>query len=152
MLCSEDMDLTNNHRALIIKGLRDNGVTQTELSQKMGFGKAWVTKLLNGTLKSVSDADALRLQEILKIQFYQLKEATGLSGIAVEVEKRINENSHFANVMREMIAMMETAPFVPRYFKTKEMTKLGQEIIRLAFANEDKPGKVAREVLKLVSK
>ena len=67
------MDLTNNHRALILKGLRDSGVTQTELSQKMGFGKAWVTKLLNGTLKSVSDVDALRLQEILKIQFYQLK-------------------------------------------------------------------------------
>jgi hypothetical protein len=39
----------------------------------------------------------------------------------------------------------------PRYFEPKEMSKLGQEIIRLAFANEDKPGKVAREVLKLVS-
>jgi hypothetical protein len=31
------------------------------------------------------------------------------------------------------------------------MTKLGQEIIRLAYANEDKPGKVAREVLRLLS-
>jgi hypothetical protein len=31
------------------------------------------------------------------------------------------------------------------------MTKIGQEIIKIAFANEDKPGKVARMVLELLA-
>ena len=31
----------------------------------------------------------------------------------------------------------------------EEMTKIGQEIIRICFANEDKPGKVTREFLKI---
>ena len=35
--------------------------------------------------------------------------------------------------------------------QSKGMTKTGQEIIKLAFANEDKPGIVARMVLELLA-
>lgn len=146
------MDLTDRYRALILSGLRASKVSKTELAEEMGFGKSWVTKLLNGTLKSVSDKDAKRIEDLLGIQFVRFvdKDRT-VSDLAREVDRIAIENPQFAKLLKDLLPLVSETPFTPRYFETKEMSKLGQEIIRLCYANEDKPGKVAREVLRLVS-
>jgi transcriptional regulator with XRE-family HTH domain len=145
------MNLSNSHRAVILKALRDSGVTKTELAEKMGFGKSWVTKLLNGTLQSVSDTDAIKIQELLNIQFYKFEASSKVSALAIEVDKKMSDCQRFTDIIRQLLELMDQAPLVPRYFETKEMSQLGREIIRIACDNEDKPGKVAREVLKLIS-
>lgn len=149
------MDLTNNYRALILSGLRKSGVTKTQLAETLGYGKAWTTKLLNGTLQTVSDADAAKIEKLLGIRFVQFVDAkTKVSTLATQIDKAIEENEKLASVLAALLEMAEearNAPLVPRYIETQDMSKYGQEIIRIAFANEDKPGKVMREVLKLLS-
>lgn len=149
------MDLTNNYRALILSGLRKSGVTKTQLAETLGYGKAWTTKLLNGTLQTVSDADAEKIQNLLGIRFVQFVDAkTKVSTLATQIDKAIEGNEKLAGVLTALLEMAEearNAPLVPRYIETQDMSKYGQEIIKIAFANEDKPGKVMREVLKLLS-
>lgn len=148
------MDLTNNYRALILNGLRKSGVTKTKLAETLGYGKAWTTKLLNGSLQTVSDADAEKIQKLLGIRFVKFVDAdTKVSDLATQVDRAIERNEKLAGVLTALLEMEEAsrAPMVPRYIETQDMTKYGQEIIRIAFANEDKPGKVMREVLKLLS-
>lgn len=148
------MDLTNNYRALILSGLRKSGVTKTKLAETLGYGKAWTTKLLNGTLQTISDADAEKIQKLLGIRFVQFVDVkTKVSTLATQVDLAIERNEKLAGVLTALLEMEEAsrAPMMPRYIETQDMTKYGQEIIRIAFANEDKPGKVMREVLKLLS-
>lgn len=146
------MDVTENTRALILQAIRTKGLTQTALAEKMGYGKAWVTRLLNGALKRLSDGDVSRLEEFLGIQFFVVTPKARVSGPAAELSRAAEDDPALAAVLGGLAEMTRRkAVLTPRYIETPEMTKIGQEIIRLAFANEDKPGKVAREVLKLLS-
>lgn len=151
------MDLTPNYRALILSGLRKSGVTKTALAEALGYGKAWTTKLLNGTLKAISDVDAEKIERLLGIRFVQFVDVDRkVSSLAAQIDREIERNPHLAETLMALLRMSEEcrkppAPFVPPFIETQDMSRIGQEIIRLAFANEDKPGKVAREVLKLLS-
>ena len=147
------MTLTNNHRALILGAMRRKGITQKQIADTAGYGKAWATKMLNGTLKAINDETVDKLEELLGIQFVSgVYKEQKVSGLALRISTAIDENPQLGKVIEELLPLVDQDHrFTPRYFETKEMTKLGQEIIRLVFANEDKPGKVAREVLKLVS-
>lgn len=153
------MDLLPNYRALILNGLRKSGVTKTALAETLGYGKPWVTKLLNGTLKAISDSDARKIEQLLGIRFVQFVEVgKQVSSLAAQIDKELERSPQLAGPLSALLQMAEdlrksaeSAPLVPRYVPTPEMTKVGQQIIRIAFANEDKPGKVAREVLKLLS-
>ena len=148
------MDLNNNYRALILSGLRKSDTTKAKLAETLGYGKAWTTKLLNGTLKAISDADAEKIQKLLGIRFVQFVDVeTKVSSLAAAMDSAMEKNEKLAVVMSALLEMAEScnSPMIPRYIETQDMSKIGQEIIRLAFANEDKPGKVTREVLKLLS-
>lgn len=60
------MTVTTATRSLILSRLRDPkkpAISQSLLAEKMGLGKSWVSKLLNGTLKHLSDDQVDRLQE-----------------------------------------------------------------------------------------
>jgi transcriptional regulator with XRE-family HTH domain len=146
------MNLTNNYRALILSALRKNGITQTHLAKEMGYGKTWVTKLLNGTLKAVSDDDADKLEAVLGIRFVQFVEPNvSVSSLAIEVDEAIKRSDQFSRIVRELLPLVKEAPMVPRYVEASDMNRLGREIIAIVTDNPDKAGKVAREVLKLLS-
>jgi transcriptional regulator with XRE-family HTH domain len=140
-----------------LSGLRKSGKKKTDLADACGYGKAWVTKLLNGTLKAISDDDARKIEGLLGIRFVQFVDVDRtVSALAAQIDKEVEQNPHLAETLSALLRMSEecrkaAAPFTPRYIETQDMTKVGQEIVRLVFANEDKPGKVAREVLKMLS-
>ena len=145
------MDVTNSARSLILQAIRNKGLTQSEIAQKMGYGKAWISKLLNGSVKRLSDADAEQLEVILEIQFFTVTQADKVSGLALEISRALEDNEQFAKVLTELLPLVEHGPITRRRYEDAEMTKLGQEIINLASANEDNPEQVARDVLKLFS-
>lgn len=147
------MNVTDNTRALILNALRKRGISHTDLAAKMGLSKSWASRLLSGGIKTLSEAHTDRLEEILGIQFFVVTPNSSVTGTASRLSDLSAEMPELERAMQALIDLAETKkmPFTPRYFTTKEMGGLGQEIIRLAFANEDKPGKVAREVLKLLS-
>ena len=60
-------------------------------------------------------------------------------------------NEGFARVVSAVRESMREVVFTPKYIPTDKMAAVGSEIIRISFANEDKPGKVARMVLELLA-
>lgn len=150
------MDLTHNYRSLILSGLRNSGVTKTTLAETLGYGKPWATKLLNGTLKAISDTDARKIEALLGIRFVQFVDVDRtVSTLAAQIDKAVEKSPLLVDALAALLRMAEAcnspSAFTPPYIETKDMSRIGKEIIRLALANEEKPGKVAREVLKLLS-
>lgn len=151
------MDLNENLKSRILEAIRrDERKTKTGLAQHMGLGNSWVTKLLKpiaeGGLKTVTDEQASRLEDYLGIRFYvQVTERLRVSDTARKLSVKAESSSELGKVLEALDHLTEPHVSTPRFFETKEMPALGQEIIRTVFANEDKPGKVAREVLALVT-
>jgi plasmid maintenance system antidote protein VapI len=150
------MKNTQTLRALIRNRLRNASlpkIRQSDIAEKMGYGKAWVSKLMNGTLQSITDDQADKLEEILgiKIEVYRDK-AAPTSQLGADIELKMKENPLLAQAFQAILVLVEEPVITsPKFIETKDMTRVGQEIIRIAFANEDKPGKVARLVLELLS-
>lgn len=149
------MKNTPTLRALIAKRLRDAAmpkINQSEIAERMGYGKAWMSKVMNGTIQELSDEQVEKLEKILGIKLQKFREKVSASPFAQELEAKINENPALAKIIDAVLAFTEAAPiWTPRYIDSSEMNGLGQAIIRIAHAEQDKPGKVAREVLKLLA-
>lgn len=127
-------------------------INQSEIADRMGFGKAWMSKLMTGKLQSIDDDQVEQLESILGIKLQKFRDAKAASPFAQELDVAMNANPALAKAIEAVIELAEqTIINGPRYFQPSEMNGLGQAIIRIAFANEDKPGKVAREVLKLLA-
>lgn len=147
------MDVTENVRSLILQALRKKKQTKVWLAEQMGLNKSWATRLLNGQLKSLSDDHAEKLMKILGIQFFTLRRVddTKASVQALQIAAEFDRNPAFAKVASALQAAMGETVYTPRFIPTEQMASIGNEIIRIAYANEDKPGKVARLVLELLA-
>lgn len=150
------MELTDNMKGRILHALRSKGISQTALAQHMGLGKAWASKLLRERdrdgLKSLTPEQEERINEFLGIQLRAINQnREQVSGTATKLSQLAEEDDRLSAVLEDLLLLVDGPVRTPRYFTTKEMMRLGNQIIRLAHANEDKPGKVAREVLKLVT-
>lgn len=127
-------------------------INQSEIADRMGFGKAWMSKLMTGKLQSIDDDQVERLESILGIKLQKFRDAKAASPFAQELDAAMNANPALAKAIESIIELAEqTVIDGPRYILPSEMNGLGQAIIRIAFAEQDKPGKVAREVLKLLA-
>lgn len=147
------MNVTESVKALILQGLRKKKQTKIWLAEQMGMHKSWATRLLNGQLKTVSDEQAEQLMGILDIQFFKLKrlDESTISTKAMQVAAEFDRNPAFASVTSALQDAMTKAVFTPRFIPTEEMSHIGNEIVRIASENRDKPGKVARLVLELLA-
>jgi transcriptional regulator with XRE-family HTH domain len=149
------MKVENSTISLIKSRFRDpkkSKINQSQLAEHMGLGKAWVSKLMTGKLQNLSEKQVDQLEEFLGIRLHAFVDKKKLvSPIASQISTKMGESSIVSRIV-EALLELDTAPVTgPKWIETQDMTKLGQEIIKVAFANEDKPGKVAREVLKLLA-
>lgn len=140
-------------QALILKAIRSSSglKTQSGLAEHLGHGKPWVTKLLNGTLKFLTDEQVQGIEDYLGVELQGFEENHKVSALAKELAATIDRVPGMGKAFIALVQAAENAHFLPRYFSTKEMSGLGQEIIKISYANEDKPGKVARLTLELIS-
>lgn len=141
-------------RQITLQAMRLKGKSQTDIAEAVQLGKAWVTKFLDGTLKTVREDKLHLIEDLLGIRYIAIESATSdRSPLANQIAAMVDVDPAFAKLAASLKDALTEArgAFTPRYVPTKEMTKLGQEIIRICFANEDKPGKVAREVLKILA-
>ncbi len=147
------MKVTENTRSLILSGLRKNDISPSELARQMGLSKSWASRLLSGGIKTLSDDHVEKLQEILMIRFFVATETNPVTGTAKRLSDMSKHDPMLDALLIELAQYAEerNAPQQPRFYETQEMTKLGQEIIRICFADEKRPGKVARKVLNLIS-
>jgi transcriptional regulator with XRE-family HTH domain len=150
------MKVTNSAIALIRKRFRDPSkpkINQSQLADFMGYGKAWVSKLMNGKLQSLNSEQVEKLEEFLGIRLESFADKRQpIPTLALEIAAKIQACEPAARIVSALLELDVSPPVPgPKWIETKDMTKVGQEIIRIAYANEDKPGKVARLVLELLA-
>lgn len=146
--------ITEPMRQITLQAMRLRGVSQTDMAKAAGLGKAWVTKFLDGSLKTIKEDAMQAIEDLLGINYFSIDKATGeRSPLANKIAALVDADPSFAKLAAALESALTEArgAFTPRFIPTQDMTKIGQEIIKLAFANEDKPGKVAREVLRLLA-
>ena len=147
------MDVTEPTRALVLQALRKKKQTRVWLAEQLGLNKSWATRFFNGQIKTLSHDQMERLQEVLEIELVSLTRRGGskMSSIAKLVAQEIDSNEAFAEVATSLHHAMKDKIYTPRYIPTKEMSKIGSEIIAICEENQAKPGKVARLVLELLA-
>ena len=151
------MTISNSILSLIAGRFRDTEkpkITQAEMAAHMGYGKAWASKFMHGGIRNIDDDQADKLEKFLGIPLrpYMAAKVGGESVpvLAVQLGKKMRESEPITRIVKALLEIDQPIKG-PRWIDTQDMTKVGQEIIRIAFANEDKPGKVARMVLELLS-
>lgn len=137
--------------------MRRKSLTKTDLVSHMALSKAWATKLFRpaseGGLKDLRDDQLAKLEAFLGERIAPVAESgEKISQSALMLSQIAETRPELENVLSALVALATDGPQIPGWIETKDMTRIGQEIIRIAFANEDKPGKVTREVLALLSK
>ena len=149
------MKVTNQTITLIKNRFRDQKkpkINQSQLAEHMQLGKAWVSKLMNKKLQNLSEKQVEQLEEFLDIRLQAFVDKENqVSPLAKELSRKMTESEAMAKIVEALLEIETTPRDGPRWIETQDMSKVGQEIIRIAFANEDKPGKVARMVLELLA-
>lgn len=147
------MNITNPMRQMILSALRTRKMTKADLSVRVGLGKSWVTKLLDGSLKSIKEEHVDALENALGISFFSVVENDKISNKSLEMAKRIESDPELSNLINVLLETLNNArgAFTPRFIPTAHMAALGAQIIAIVTDNESKPGKVARLTLELLS-
>jgi transcriptional regulator with XRE-family HTH domain len=139
---------------MILQALRKKGVSQADLAAEVGKGRPWACKFLNGEISKISEADLHRIEDFLEINLSSMT-ALGAerSDLAANIAVMVDSDPTFAKLAASLQEALHEArgAFTPRYVPTEEMASLGKRIIAIVMANQEKPGKVAREVLRLLA-
>lgn len=143
------MEITNDTRSLVAKGLRDKKMNQAELAKKLGVDRSWTTRFFqtNGGLKTVSDDLMWKMQDALGIKFYENSQGESFElsrQIAAAIEKDARLGSAFEMLLRSINDdHYYDLPLIP----TKDLVDFGKEIMRVAIQDSEKPGKVGKIAL-----
>jgi DNA-binding Xre family transcriptional regulator len=146
--------VTESMRQITLQAMRQRKMNQTDLATAIGLGKAWVTKFLDGSMKTMREQTMFDLQDLLGIQYFTIEKAVGdRSPLANKLAAAIDSDPQFAKLTTALyeVLLEARATYTPRFVPTKEMSALGKKIIAIASENPEKPGKVARLVLELLA-
>lgn len=148
------MKVTNQTISLIKNRFRDHSkpkINQSQLAEHMQLGKAWVSKLMNKKLQNLSEKQVKLLEEFLDIRLQAFVDVSNhVSPLAKELSAKMQESAAVAKIVEALLEIETHISSGPEWIRTRDMTRIGKSIIRIALANEDKPGKVARLVLELL--
>ena len=64
--------ITEPMRQLTLQAMRLKGVTQTQMAEAVGNGKAWVTKFLDGSLKTIKEENMHSLEDLLGLRYFSI--------------------------------------------------------------------------------
>lgn len=137
----------------IAEAMRRHKIKQADVAKAVGLGKPWVSKLLSGKTKTIRFEHLELLCDFLHLNDTpSTAPAKELSPTAQRIGKIIDSDAagmRFAQALEEMLTnqCLVGIPFIP----TQEMGRIGREVIRICDADRDRPGKVAREVLMMLS-
>jgi len=150
----ENTPITEPMRQITLQAIRKKGITKAQIAEAVSKGKSWPTKFLDGTFKTISDDALHAVENLLGIKYFEVGNSiTPTSPLAIRIAHLVDTDPGFAKLAAALDTALLHAKAVstPKFIPTQDMTRIGQEIIRIAYANEDKPGKVARLVLELLA-
>jgi len=149
----EKHQITHQMRQNIVHHFRLKGLTQLQLGNLIGKSEAWVSKMLSGKQVMLDDGTFRKLEIALEMDFFGVERSGKTSPIAAQIAAMVDSDPIFARLAecaRDAVIGARVS-FTPRYVPTEEMADLGQKIIAIAVANQEKPGKVAKLILQLLA-
>lgn len=119
-------------------------MSQSQLAEKIGLGKAWVSKLLNGGIKNLSDEHTDLLEEILGISFFTIVEKKKIPDLAIKLGEIMEGRPELTELVGNLITFDKSTFYALPYLPTKDLVDFGKEILRASHEDPDKPGKVGK--------
>jgi hypothetical protein len=145
------MNTNESVRVLVKEALLTKKQTRAWLSEKLGQHKSWATRFFNGEIKSLTDEQVETLERALDIRFFAMGKPGQHSPAALDFATEFDRNQALASVATALRIAMANVVFSPRYIATAEAESVGGEILRLAKLNEDKPVRLTKAVLELLT-
>ena len=148
--------VTEPMRQIALESFKLKGFTQQGLGDKLGVGRAWVNKFFHGSLGSITEERLREIEDALDVSFFSMPKTSHQphSELASRMAALVDHDPDFARLSAVLLTVVAQSrgAFVPRFVPTSERATLGKKIVILSLENRAKPGKVAREVLRLLSK
>jgi len=142
---SAKLPISNEFRSAILEALRTTEMKQVELGERLGKSRSWTTKLLNGSLKSLSEEDWDAICETLGIKF-ELVESDPFPTSFHTLKNLCSDRPDRLELIDGIVSMFESQtdhhslPYIP----TDDLVAFGEEMVRAAHEDPEKPGKVGR--------
>lgn len=139
------MEITEHTRSTISQALRRLKMSKADLAKKMESGRSWSTKLMNGSLKRLSDDQTERLEDILGVSLLNISEKNPTPELAKQLGEQMKKSDDLAEVVAALVRMGDSSLYhsIP-HIPTKDLVDFGKEITRAAHEDPSKPGKVGR--------
>lgn len=64
-------------RQITLQVIRQKGITKKQISDVTGNGKAWVTKFLDGSLRTIKVEVLEKVENLLGIKYFAIEKAVG---------------------------------------------------------------------------
>jgi transcriptional regulator with XRE-family HTH domain len=86
-------------RQITLQAMRQRGFTQTQIAESVGSGKAWVTKFLDGSLRTIKEDALHSIEDLLGISYFSVEKATGQrSPLANKLAALVDTDPAFAKL------------------------------------------------------
>lgn len=147
------MTITESVRCRILAAMKRKGITNSELAEALGYTKPWATRLLNGTLQTLSDATVERMEDLLEIQFFRFTRAEEeVSGLGIEVSRASKDSPELVHAIESILELHRNASGSALAPADSGATQaaLWVEVARFAMDNEDAPHKIGEKVLETI--
>lgn len=148
------MTITESVRTRILAAMKRKGITNAELAQALGYTKPWTTRLLNGTLQTLSDETVVRMENLLEIQFFRfVRSEEEVSGLGIEVSQASKDSPELIRTIETILELHRNAgssASTPADSESAQIVAIWEEITQFAMENEDDPSKIGEKVLESI--
>lgn len=145
------MIITNETRAIVAKGLRDNSMSQSALAEHLRVNRSWMTKFFNGAIKTLSDDHYHGIQDALRVRLGVVSPSTA-TDLAVTLAAQIEKDSKVEEAFAKILDVMKNDHYYDLPIISKDhIVNFGKEITRAVHAEPNKPGKVGTAAVTFLS-
>ena len=91
--------ITEPMRQLTLRALRNKGITKKDLSDQVGLWKAWVTKFLDGSIRTMKLETMQKVEDALGISYFSSGKLTEpKSPLALKIASMVDADPTFAKL------------------------------------------------------
>lgn len=134
------MKVTKHTTEKILRAMTAKGMKQTDLADKVGVHRSYISRMLAGDYPTITDELAMKIGDVLEIRLLKLVFEDGaVSDTALQLSNLADEDPKFASLLETLLELKAGSPkeaFLPSV-EQATLGEIGREAIRLSFMWED---------------
>ena len=139
--------ITESMRVRVLQAARYKGINKSQLADALGVKPAWITKFLNGTLKSLSDEIYHRIEDFFSINLVTISQNESHNPAVSQLSEMADNDSEVANMLMALTTCLNRKKFSLPYIPPDLLTELGQVANQASHRDPDKDGKIGRIIV-----